>query len=122
MTILDVTVNFTLNDPAIWLIAGAVGGLATGQLMKSRGGAILLDLFFGVLGAPPVSNPPQELQYVALRRLAVRQYWQVSIVLCLFPCPRRSPPREGSQGKCPRNAVPAGGASRSTAYADQRAL
>jgi len=51
MAILDVTVNFTLNDPAIWLIAGAVGGLATGQLMKSRGGAILLDLFFGVLGA-----------------------------------------------------------------------
>ena len=51
MTFLDVTVNFTLNDPTIWLIAGAVGGLATGQLMKSKGGAMLLDLFFGVLGA-----------------------------------------------------------------------
>ena len=51
MTILDVTVNFTLNDPAIWLIAGAIGGVATGQLMKSRGSGIVLDLFFGVLGA-----------------------------------------------------------------------
>lgn len=51
MSILDVSVNFTLSDFAIWLIAGAVAGLATGQLMKSRGVNILLDLFFGVFGA-----------------------------------------------------------------------
>jgi len=50
MALVDVTVNFTLSDLAVWLILGAVGGLVTGQLMKSKGMHIVGDLFFGLLG------------------------------------------------------------------------
>jgi uncharacterized membrane protein YeaQ/YmgE (transglycosylase-associated protein family) len=50
MQLADVTVNFTISDLTLWMLAGAVGGLATGQLMKSKGWLILGDLFFGVVG------------------------------------------------------------------------
>jgi uncharacterized membrane protein YeaQ/YmgE (transglycosylase-associated protein family) len=50
MHLADLTVNFTLNDLTIWIIAGAVGGLVTGQLMKNKGKLILADLFFGIVG------------------------------------------------------------------------
>jgi uncharacterized membrane protein YeaQ/YmgE (transglycosylase-associated protein family) len=50
MAFADVTVNFTLSDLTVWLILGAVGGLVTGQLMKSKGMHIVGDLFFGLLG------------------------------------------------------------------------
>jgi uncharacterized membrane protein YeaQ/YmgE (transglycosylase-associated protein family) len=46
----DLTVNVTFNDLAIFLILGGLAGLATGYLMKSKGGAVLLDLLFGLLG------------------------------------------------------------------------
>jgi uncharacterized membrane protein YeaQ/YmgE (transglycosylase-associated protein family) len=50
MQLADVTVNFTISDLTLWMLAGAVGGLATGQLMKSKGWLILGDLFFGIVG------------------------------------------------------------------------
>ena len=50
MHLADLTVNFTLNDLTLWVIAGAVGGLGTGRLIKTRGMAILADLFFGIVG------------------------------------------------------------------------
>jgi uncharacterized membrane protein YeaQ/YmgE (transglycosylase-associated protein family) len=50
MALADVTVNFTLSDLTVWLILGAVGGLVTGQLMKSKGMHIVGDIFFGLLG------------------------------------------------------------------------
>ena len=50
MHLADLTVNFTLNDLTLWILAGAVGGVGTGRLMKTKGMAILADLFFGVVG------------------------------------------------------------------------
>lgn len=46
----DLTVNFTLNDLAVFLILGGLAGLATGYLMKSKGAGVLLDLLVGFLG------------------------------------------------------------------------
>ncbi len=51
MPLTDVTINFTLNNLALFAIAGALGGWLTGMLMKSAGWLILADLFFGTLGA-----------------------------------------------------------------------
>jgi uncharacterized membrane protein YeaQ/YmgE (transglycosylase-associated protein family) len=51
MALADVTVNFTLSNLAILIIAGLLVGLVTGQLMKSKGfKAVALDLLFGFLG------------------------------------------------------------------------
>lgn len=50
MHVADITIDFTLNNLALFAIAGAVGGLLTGVLMKSAGWLILADLVFGTLG------------------------------------------------------------------------
>lgn len=50
MALADLTVDVTLNNLVVFLILGGLAGLATGYLMKSKGGAILLDLVFGFLG------------------------------------------------------------------------
>ncbi len=50
MALADLTVDVTLNNLAVFLILGGLAGLATGYLMKSKGGAVLLDLIFGFLG------------------------------------------------------------------------
>jgi len=50
MALANLTVNFTLSDLTVWLILGAVGGLVTGQLMKSKGMHMLGDLLFGPIG------------------------------------------------------------------------
>ena len=50
MALVDLTLNVTLNNLAVFLILGALAGLVTGYLMKSKGGAVLLDLVFGLLG------------------------------------------------------------------------
>lgn len=50
MHLADVTVNFTVNDLTLWLIAGAVGGFITGQLMKTKGWMVVGDVFFGMVG------------------------------------------------------------------------
>jgi len=50
MHLADLTVNFTINDLTLWILAGAVGGVSAGRLMKSKGLAIIADLFFGVVG------------------------------------------------------------------------
>lgn len=44
-------VSITLNDVALWLLAGAVAGVITGQLMRSKGFGVLGDLCFGAVGA-----------------------------------------------------------------------
>lgn len=51
MALADFTVNFTISNLALVLIVGALAGLITGQLMKSRGINIFGDLVFGVIGA-----------------------------------------------------------------------
>lgn len=51
MAIADFTVNFTISNLALVLIVGALAGLITGQLMKSRGINIIGDLAFGLIGA-----------------------------------------------------------------------
>lgn len=51
MAIADLTVNFTVSNLVLLVIAGALAGLFTGQLMKSKGINILGDLIFGVVGA-----------------------------------------------------------------------
>jgi len=50
MALADLTVHFTLSDPAVFLIAGGVAGLITGYLMKSRRAMVLVDLLVGLLG------------------------------------------------------------------------
>ena len=50
MRLADLTVNFTVNNLTLFIIAGALGGFITGQLMKAKGRLILGDLFFGVVG------------------------------------------------------------------------
>jgi uncharacterized membrane protein YeaQ/YmgE (transglycosylase-associated protein family) len=40
-----------LNNVALWLLAGAVVGVITGQLMRSKGFGVLGDLLFGAAGA-----------------------------------------------------------------------
>lgn len=51
MALADFTVNFTISNLVLVLVVGALAGLVTGQLMKSKGIHILGDLFFGVVGA-----------------------------------------------------------------------
>lgn len=46
----DLSVDFTLNNLELLLITGGALGLVTGQLMKSRGKNILLDLVAGLFG------------------------------------------------------------------------
>lgn len=50
MALADLTVDVTLNNLVVFLILGGLAGLATGYLMKSKGGAVLLDVVFGFLG------------------------------------------------------------------------
>jgi uncharacterized membrane protein YeaQ/YmgE (transglycosylase-associated protein family) len=50
MALADLTVNFTLSDLAVFLIAGGLGGLGTGYLMKSKRGMVLVDLLVGLVG------------------------------------------------------------------------
>jgi uncharacterized membrane protein YeaQ/YmgE (transglycosylase-associated protein family) len=50
MAVADLTVNFTLNNLAVFLIAGGLAGLGTGYLMKSKKGMKLVDLLVGFLG------------------------------------------------------------------------
>jgi hypothetical protein len=50
MRVADLTIDFALSNLALFAIAGAVGGLLTGVLMKSAGRLILADLVFGTLG------------------------------------------------------------------------
>lgn len=50
MALADLTVNFTLNNFTILVILGAVAGLVTGQLMRSKGWMVLADLGFGLVG------------------------------------------------------------------------
>lgn len=45
------SVSITLNDVALWIFAGAVAGVITGQLMRSKGFGVLGDLLFGAAGA-----------------------------------------------------------------------
>lgn len=51
MVVADFTVNFTVSNLVLVLVAGGVAGLVTGQLMKSKGVHVLGDLIFGVVGA-----------------------------------------------------------------------
>lgn len=51
MSLLSVAVAFTLNDPTVWVLAGALGGMLTGQVMNSKGLNVLGDIFFGGVGA-----------------------------------------------------------------------
>lgn len=51
MSVADLTVNFTVSNLVLVLIAGALAGLVTGQLMKSKGVNILGDVLFGLVGA-----------------------------------------------------------------------
>lgn len=46
----DLSVDFTLNNIELLLITGAALGVVTGQLMKSRGKNILVDLVAGLFG------------------------------------------------------------------------
>jgi uncharacterized membrane protein YeaQ/YmgE (transglycosylase-associated protein family) len=50
MTLADVTINLTLDNLTVMLVAGALAGVITGQLLKSRGLYILGDVFFSLLG------------------------------------------------------------------------
>ncbi|HEY7781317.1 MAG TPA: hypothetical protein VIC85_14000 [Ktedonobacterales bacterium] len=45
------SISITLNDVALWILAGAVVGVITGQLMRSKGFGVLGDLLFGAAGA-----------------------------------------------------------------------
>jgi uncharacterized membrane protein YeaQ/YmgE (transglycosylase-associated protein family) len=51
MTLAVGTVSLTLNDLALWILAGALVGVLTGQLMRGKGFGILGDLLFGAVGA-----------------------------------------------------------------------
>lgn len=51
MAVADLSVNFTVSNLMLVLIAGALAGLFTGQLMKSKRLNILGDLIFGIVGA-----------------------------------------------------------------------
>ena len=51
LSLADITVKFTLNNLALFLILGGVIGLGTGYLMKSKGVTILGDVVFGLIGA-----------------------------------------------------------------------
>lgn len=46
----DLSVNFSLNNLELLLITGAAIGIVTGQLMKSRGKNIAIDLVAGLFG------------------------------------------------------------------------
>jgi uncharacterized membrane protein YeaQ/YmgE (transglycosylase-associated protein family) len=50
MTLADVTINVTLDNLTVMLVAGVLTGMITGQLLKSRGLYILGDFFFSLLG------------------------------------------------------------------------
>ncbi len=51
MSLAASAVSITLNDVALWIFAGAVVGVITGQLMRSKGFGVLGDLLFGAVGA-----------------------------------------------------------------------
>jgi uncharacterized membrane protein YeaQ/YmgE (transglycosylase-associated protein family) len=51
MTLAVGAVSITLNNVALWILAGAVAGVITGQLMRSKGFGVLGDLLFGAAGA-----------------------------------------------------------------------
>ncbi|HKV85487.1 MAG TPA: hypothetical protein VJN88_13085 [Ktedonobacterales bacterium] len=51
MSFLSMAIAFTLNDRTVWILAGALGGFLTGQLLNSKGLNVLGDLFFGSIGA-----------------------------------------------------------------------
>lgn len=51
MSLLSMAIAFTLNDPTVWMLAGALGGLLTGQVMNSKGLSVLGDILFGGVGA-----------------------------------------------------------------------
>ena len=46
----NLSVDFTLNNLELLLLTGGIVGLVTGQLMKSRGKNILVDLVAGLFG------------------------------------------------------------------------
>ncbi|HZC77392.1 MAG TPA: hypothetical protein VE258_06555 [Ktedonobacterales bacterium] len=50
MTVATVTINVTLNNLTIVLVAGALTEVITGQLLKSRGLRILGDVLVGLVG------------------------------------------------------------------------
>jgi len=50
MTAATVTIDVTLNNLTLVLAAGALTGVITGQLLKSRGLRILGDVLFGLVG------------------------------------------------------------------------
>jgi len=50
MTAATVTIDVTLNNLTLVLVAGALTGVITGQLLKSRGLRILGDVLFGLVG------------------------------------------------------------------------
>lgn len=51
MRLADETVSFTLGNLALFALAGAVGGLLVGLLMKKTGLRVFGDLFFGIAGS-----------------------------------------------------------------------
>ncbi|MGH2517899.1 MAG: GlsB/YeaQ/YmgE family stress response membrane protein [Ktedonobacterales bacterium] len=51
MALASLRIDVTFDNFTLLLLAGALMGLITGQLMKSRGIRILGDLVFGVIGA-----------------------------------------------------------------------
>lgn len=51
MALASLRIDVTLDNFTLLLLAGALLGLITGQLMKSRGVRIVGDLVFGVIGA-----------------------------------------------------------------------
>jgi uncharacterized membrane protein YeaQ/YmgE (transglycosylase-associated protein family) len=55
MTLAGSAISLTLSDLALWILAGAIVGVLTGQLMRGKGFGILGDLLFGAVGAV-VSN------------------------------------------------------------------
>lgn len=51
MALASLSINVTIDNFTLLLLAGAILGVITGQLMKSRGMRIVGDLIFGVIGA-----------------------------------------------------------------------
>jgi uncharacterized membrane protein YeaQ/YmgE (transglycosylase-associated protein family) len=45
------SITLTLNDVALWILAGAVIGVIVGQLMRTKGFGVFGDLLFGAIGA-----------------------------------------------------------------------
>lgn len=51
MALASLRIDVTLDNFTLLVLAGALLGLITGQLMKSRGIRIVGDLVFGIVGA-----------------------------------------------------------------------